>query len=281
MRSRSPSFVVTLAAGASLALLFGCRGRTDTDGLGSEAAALVADHDESEEVESEVEAGLEEPLSGAAASGVVDVASLAEAAAERARTGAAAFFQPAGCLVSTRAGNVVTHVFTGCTGPAGLVNFTGTVVATWSRTAAGVQVVHRATGFALNGARVDHEATLAYAVVNGVYTRTRTASSTGTTATGRPIVHQAEYTTTYDATTRCIRRDGASQTTIGALAFSRGVTGYERCGVGLGGCPTRGTITLVRPRLELVLSFPGGAAVDMTVNGRYFRRSLACNASAQ
>ncbi len=282
MRSTCSPFLALLASAASLAALGGCRGgdTTDTEGLSAEASALVADNDESDDVEAELEAGIEDPLNGATAGGDVEPSATADDAAERSRTNAGAFFQPAGCIKSTRAANVVTHVFTDCTGPSGLRSFNGTVVATWSRTGAGLEVAYKAAGFQINGATIDHTVTIGFSRAGGVATRTRKGSSTGTTAAGRPITHAADYVTTYDAATRCLRRDGSGQTTIGGASFSRAIAGYERCGIGVGGCPKSGSLTLSRPKVDVKLAFPGGPRVDITVNGRTVRRALLCNASA-
>lgn len=279
---RAPATLLAFAA-LSLALPVGCAGRnggTDTSGLDSESSALVDDNSETDDTEGDLEEGIEEPLSGATVGGEVELSAAdAETVAEKARTNPGVWFKPAGCIVSTRAANVVTHVFTNCTGPWGLASFNGTVVSTWTKIANGYQVVHATKGFAINGATIDHSATIQYTKASGVYTKTRKGASSGTTGKGRAITHSADYVTTWDPTSRCITRNGSSQTTIGAREFSRSIKGYERCGVGLGGCPKSGTVTLTRPRLEVGLSFPGGPEVDITVNGKKLRRSLFCSAS--
>jgi hypothetical protein len=259
------------------------RSGPDTEGLDAEAAALVSDNTDIDETEGDVEDGVEEPLSGAPAAegagGEVDLTADDAGLAEKARLNPGIFFQPAGCIVSTREANVVTHVFTDCTGPHGLVHFTGKVVSTWTHITNGAQVQHVAKGFQINGATVDHTVTIQYTKASGIYTKTRNGSSSGTTATGRAITHSANYVTVFDANTRCIQRDGSSETTVGARTVSRTIAGFERCGIGAMGCPKSGTITLARPRVNATLQFPGGAVVDITVNGRKFQRALTCNPS--
>lgn len=277
---RASLFVLSTLA---LVTVIGCGGRRsgpETEGLGSEASALVEDNTEVDETEGDLEDGVEEPLSGAPLGDEVDATLDADSLAEKARTNPGIFFKPAGCIESTRTGSVVTHVFKGCTGPHGLVSFNGTVTSTWTKIANGARVVHAAKGFAINGATVDHSVTIDYTKIDGVYTKTRKGSSTGTTAKGRPIAHTADYVTKFDANTKCIKRDGSSQTTIGARSYSRSIKGYERCGIGSFGCPNSGTITLDTPRLDVSLAFPGGAVVDITVNGKSYRRGLLCSASA-
>jgi len=280
---RTSASLLALAA-LTLALPVGCAGRnsgSDTSGLDSESSALVDDNAETDDTEGDVEEGIEEPLSGATVGGEVEVAAAdAETIAEKARTNPGVWFKPAGCIVSTRAANVVTHVFTNCTGPWGMASFNGTVISTWTKIANGVQVQHVAKGFKVNGATVDHTVTIQYTKVAGVYTKTRKGASSGTTAKGRAITHNADYVTTFDPGSKCITRNGSSSTTIGAREYSRSIKGYERCGIGLGGCPKSGTVTLSRPKVQVELSFPGGQEVDITVNGKKFRRALFCNASA-
>jgi hypothetical protein len=244
--------------------------------LDRETAALVIDNDLTEEAEQDLEGSIEQPLSGATSEdGTVDTTSDSRAA-EAAVANPGTYFKPAGCLQSTRAANVVTHVFDDCTGPYGRVHMTGTVTSTWTKVASGVQVVHAAQGFHVNGAIIDHTVTITYAVQNGVYTWRRLGTTSGATAGGLPISHSADYTTTWEPQSRCVTRDGRSQTTLESREFSRRIDGYERCGVGLLGCPNAGTYTLDRARLHLELHFGGGRSYDLVVNGHTLTdRSIA------
>ncbi|MBK7397943.1 MAG: hypothetical protein IPJ34_17005 [Myxococcales bacterium] len=267
------SFLPLVAIGL---LAVGCAGKDASSTLSAEGQALVEDDAEASSSESDLESGLEEPLSGAAEGGEVDLTATADTVAESGRKNPGIFFQPAGCIVSTRAANVVTHVFTSCTGPYGMTTFNGTVTSTWSKIDSGVQVAHSTKGFQINGATVDHDVTIKYTKVGGVYTRTRSGKSSGKTAKGRTIAHDADYVTVYDATSRCIKRDGSSSTTIGGAAFSRSIKGYERCGIGRLGCPKGGTFTLTRPKLSLVIQFLGGTRYDVVFNGDTYERNLIC-----
>jgi hypothetical protein len=280
----SLSLVALSFLALSAAACAGKNGGTDTSGLDSESAALVSDNSEVDETEGTVEGGLEDTLSGATAlpsdGGEIDLSAAdVTLIAESARKNPGIFFEPAGCITSTREGNVVTHVFTGCTGPYGLTSFDGTVTSTWTKIAGGFQVVHATKGFHVDGAIVDHTVTITYTKASGIYTRTRKGSLTGTTAKGRAITHSADYVTTWDPGSRCITRNGSSETTIGLREMSRSITGYERCGVGLFGCPKSGTIELKRPRASVTLTFPGGPSVDIVVNGHELHRDLVCSAS--
>jgi hypothetical protein len=283
LRRSSLSLVALITvASASTTAATGCAGHdATTEGIDAASAALVVDSQDTDDHEQTTELGLEDPLSGAAtAGGEVDVTLDAPAAATAARTNPGVFFQPAGCLTSTIAGNVVTHVFTDCTGPYGLVHLSGTVTSTWSKIAGGVEVVHQTTGFHIDGATVDHTVTIDYTRAAGVYTKTRHGTSSGTTAKRRAIAHQADYVTTYDPSSRCLTRNGASQTTIGGLQLSRTIAGYVRCGIGLGGCPKGGKYVLKRiapAARSIELDFPGGAVVDIKIDGgAVIERPLLC-----
>ncbi len=259
----------------------GCASKNSGESLDAESAALVEDNAEVDDTESTLESGLEEPTSGAAALGAEIALDAADPviAATAAKANAGLFFKPAGCIQSTLAGAVVTHVFKDCTGPEGLVAFNGTVTSTWKKIPGGFEVTHEAKGFKANGASVDHTVTIDYTKTGGVYTKHRVGSTTGLTAKGKAITHSADYVTTYDPSTKCLTRNGSSTTTIGARNFSRSIDGYVRCGIGSFGCPNSGKFLLKTPKLSLELDFPGGPLVDVKLNGKSFERPLLCRAS--
>jgi hypothetical protein len=263
-------------------LLAGCGGGA---GLSASESALVNDSDQVDDTNDTVETGVEEPLSGAGADnpGAVDPATTQTQQDERLRTNPGVWFKPAGCIVTTITGNTATSVFTNCTGPAGHV-YNGTVVSTWTFGTGTLTVTHSATGFHIDKATLDHNATIVYTKNGTTYSRHRSGTTTGTTFAGSTINHTFDYTATYDASAKCITRDGSSSGTIGQRAFSRSISGYERCGIGEWGCPKSGTIKLSRtmpaPELTLTLDFPGGAKVDVTrPNGTESEYNLLCNAN--
>ena len=276
---------VTLLAIAAV----GCKkdDADDDESLGTSESLLIEDDSEASEADDELEAGIDEPLSGGSEA---DPGTLAEGtsdddALEKVRTNAGKFFQPAGCIVSTRTGNKIEHVFTKCTGPYGLKEFNGTITSTYVRADGKLTITHEATGFTINGASISGSRVVVYTKSGAVITKTRTGNWTGTTAKGKPISHQASFVTTYDAASKCATRDGSAQTTIGGRAFERVVTGYKRCGIGKGGCPDSGSIVLSRTKggetASVTLTFPGGAKVTVTrPNGRQITRPLLCNPRA-
>jgi hypothetical protein len=273
--------IVSAACGATV----DGTGSNDTGSLGSNESQLVEDDAEASSTDDDVEAGLDQPLSGATtadpetpASGATDDELL-----EKARTNPGLFFQPAGCIVSTRAANVITHVFTNCTGPYGLVQFNGTVTSTYVREPNKLTITHVADGFKINGATISGSRTIVYSLAGTVLSKTRTGDWSGTTAKGNPISHKASFVTTFDVAARCITRDGTAETTIGGRSYSRSIDGYKRCGIGRLGCPESGVVTLSRTKdgttLTLTIEFLGGRQYKVTrPNGTEVIRSLFCRA---
>lgn len=259
----------------------------DDASLGSAESQLVEDDTEASDLDDDLEIGLDEPLSGASEA---EPGSPADGASddevlEEVRSNAGRFFAPAGCVTSTRDGDRITHVFAGCTGPYGMTTFDGTVVSTYAREPGKLTVTHRTDGFEANGATIAGTRVVTYTRDGSTVTKSRTGSWTGTTAKGNPIGHDASFVTTYDASTKCLTRDGSAQTSIGARSFERTVDGYRRCGVGRGGCPESGTIVLSRTKdgasLSLTLAFPGGPRLRVTrPNGREVTRLLVCRPNA-
>jgi hypothetical protein len=283
---------VALVSTTLLALLaVGCRhdASEDTSEGGSIAtseAQLLEDDSEATSVDDDLESSVDEPLSGG---DVSDPGTPADGASddellEKVRTNAGKFFKPAGCLTSTRDGNKITHVFEGCTGPYGFRSFDGTVTATYAREPGKLTVTLDANGFKANGAQISGERVIVYERSGTVITKTRTGNWTGTSEKGKVMAHTASFKTTYDASTKCLTRDGTAQTTIGGRSHERVIDGYKRCGIGNLGCPESGTITLTRTKggesLSVVIELEGGVHYSVTrPNGKKVERTLICKAS--
>jgi hypothetical protein len=266
----------------ALFLAGGCGGV----GLSSSESALVSDSNEVDDSNDTIETGVEEPLSSAGADdpGAVDPTTTQAQLDVKLKANPGLWFKPAGCIVTTISGNTATSVFTNCTGPLGLHTFNGTVTSTWTFAPNMLTVTHSARGFQIDKATFDHDATIEYTKNGTVYSRHRSGNTSGTTLAGNALNHSFDYTASYDSAAKCITRDGSSNGSLGGLAFSRSIKGYERCGIGEWGCPKSGTITLSRtmpaPELSLSLDFPGGAKVDVTrPNGTTAEYNLICNAN--
>lgn len=268
----------------------GCAAKDDGDdaeGLGTSESRLVEDDSEAADQDESMESGIEEPLSGAEPT---DPGTPADGADDadvigKVKTNAGKWFKPAGCITTTVAANVATHVFAGCTGPYGLVDFSGTVTSTYVRASGSLTVTHEATGFKANGATLNGKRVVVYSKSGTTFTRKRTGTWTGTTKNGKAFTHDASFTATWDPATKCATRDGSATTTLARREHSRTVTAYKRCGIGSLGCPESGTIVLSRTKgdntASVTLEFLGGR--DFTVTGPKggkFNRTLACNANA-
>jgi len=268
----------------------GCASKSDgsDDGvLGTAESLLVEDNEEASDTDDTTEAGIEEPLSGAdpadpgtPADGADDAELLGKI-----KSNPGKWFQPAGCIKTTLAGNVATHVFTGCTGPSGLVDFNGTVTSTYVRGSGSLTITHTANGFKANGAALNGSRVVTYTKSGTVITKQRTGMWTGTTKKGKPFSHDADFTVTWDSATKCVTRDGSAQTSVANREFSRSITGYKRCGIGLLGCPQSGTIVLARTKgdntASLTIEFLGGRDYSLTgPKGNTISRKLICNPNA-
>lgn len=268
----------------------GCVAKNDGNDeglLGTNESQLVEDDSEAADQDESLESGVEEPLSGAdpadpgaPAEGADDADLLAKVKGNPGK-----WFKPAGCITTTLAANVATHVFAGCTGPYGLVSFNGTVTSTYVRAGGTLTITHEATGFKANGAAVSGKRVVVYSKNGTVVTKHRTGEWTGTTKNGKPFTHDADFTSTWDSATKCVTRDGSAQTTVASREHSRSITGYKRCGIGSLGCPESGTIVLERTKggntASVTLKFLGGRDYSVTgPKGGTVDRKLICNEGA-
>jgi hypothetical protein len=286
MKLSNVALVSTMAVLGLVAV--GCAAKTDTasDGnLATDEALLVSDNSEAQDTDDTMESGVEEPLSGAdptdpgtPADGADDATLLAKI-----KTNPGKWFKPAGCITTTLAGNVATHVFNSCSGPYGLANFTGTVTSTYVRGNGTLTITHEASGFKANGAEISGKRVVVYTRNGAVVTKHRTGDWTGTTKNGKAFTHTADFTATWDSAAKCITRDGSAQTTIAAREFSHSITGYKRCGIGDLGCPESGTIVLERTKASgvsasVTIEFLGGREYTVTgPKGGKVTRALVCN----
>ena len=285
MKLANVALVSILAFGLAVV---GCKDDdSEEDSLGTTEAQLVEDDAEASETDDDLEAGLDEPLSGATDSDPGDPADgqTEDEVLEKVRLNPGNFFKPAGCIESTRDGNKVRHVFTACRGPYDMTEFNGTIDSTYTWAPGRLTVTHETSGFTANRVSITGSRVVEYTRTGSLVTKTRTGSWSGTTAKGKPISHDASFVTTYDIATRCITRDGSAQTTIASRSFERTIDDYERCGVGRLGCPKSGSVTLAATKgersLSLSLEFLGGAKYQVTrPSGRRFTGLLICRSNA-
>ncbi len=177
-----------------------------------------------------------------------------EAMAATALANSGAVLMPAGCAVGRVQGASVTWTLTSCTGPYGLVNANGTLVATYSaRTPTGFTV--RVTGdLTLNRARVQPDATAIVTVAGTSRTARVTVNGHGTGPRGVAYQNSGSYTATWDGS--CLGLDGSVTTSGGGASGTVTFANYRRC---RGRCPAAGG--------AVSLSGSGGASVRIAFSG--------------
>jgi hypothetical protein len=185
-------------------------------------------------------------------------------------------FTPAGCFTSTANGTSLTHTFNNCVSLVGLLAISGTVQSSWSQTDSSSTVHHEARGFKINGTTVDHDVHVTYTKSTSGFTLVRKAMLRGTTASLRSLEHSAEYTTTWDSTTKCSLRNGTSNSVLDGTGFRRDILNYERCSDRPLACPKSGTWTLQSPTVQVGIRFPGGPIMNLSINGQTQQKPLLC-----
>jgi hypothetical protein len=265
---------------AGALLLSSCGG-----GLTAAQQSLVDDSTNEGDASENVSSGLEDTLSGGTLADPYAIDPTEADPLARVRTNPGLFFKPAGCITTTITGMTATHVFSGCTGPWGLTTFDGTVTSTWSIGNGALTVHHQATNFKIDGATVNHDATVTYTRSGTTFSRTRMGTTSGTTAAGKAFQRSFDHSVTWDPSSRCITRDGTVDASFDGRAYTATISNYERCGVGSLGCPKSGTISLERstpaPAVSLTIDFLGGTNVEVKLpGGKTVDRTLVCVAGA-
>ena len=286
---------------ALLATVAGCASKSsdtasgDATDISTSENALSTDNDSSQEAEDGAEQA-EDGLSGAAPTDPgtpATAASLTDIDA-KIKTNPGLFFMPAGCIVSTRvAAGDWKHVFTNCTGPAGKRTYNGTIESVWSLPAGGgLQVVHTATNFVIAGpnvtATISGARTVTYTIAAPTITKHRVGTWTGTleknaTQASEAWTHNANFTSTWNETTKCYTRDGEVDNTVGTDSFGRTVTGYKVCGGSIFACPEAGQLEIDRKdgTVKITVTFLGDGNYDIEgAKAKKVERKLAlCSAS--
>jgi hypothetical protein len=202
-----------------------------------------------------------------------------EAAAGIAETRTALYFEPAGCLVTTREVATVTFDFQGCrTGAFGLSELTGQLVATYGLDTPGTIDVSVATvDFEIGRARVELQAQSFLTIAEDKRTLVWNGSYRAVRPLRPDIDHQTTYVATYDTSTQCLTLDGSATTLFDTgHGVETSITDYLRCGP-RGTCPLGGTLALTalpaRDR-SLTLHYNGDATAR--IQGRDSEVQLEC-----
>jgi hypothetical protein len=247
-----------------LALLCACGGAdtNSTDDTSSAYAAAVS-----------IDGAVGESGFAATLAGFVGAAATGDGAATSA-AGATQAFTPAGCATATSAGNVTTYTLTNCTGPYGLLKLNGTVTATFTPTAGGLQIGLASTGLKLSTATLSLAATIVMPAARTSAMVTSTTSAVS--AHGETATHAGSYTASW--TSSCLSLDGSFSTTIGPVSWTTAVSGFRQCS---NMCPDGGgtvVITGARGRSVTVSYTNGGTAEVTTSGGTRGMIVLACGA---
>lgn len=187
-------------------------------------------------------------------------------------------YLPRSCVEGKATGpNEGTYTFTSCTGPNGLLDVTGTVVARFSAQVGKAHLDLTYTDLKVNGASIDGSAT-ADIVASGV-NRTMTWGATldGTTRRGKSFGYQNHYTVSWTLGEACFSLDGTTEGQVRNRDIKTEVKGFKRC---RRGCPEPGgkiTVTNVAKNKVVTIDFDGTAKATFTApNGKQFPLPLAC-----
>jgi hypothetical protein len=171
--------------------------------------------------------------------------------------GAPQSFSPPGCVQTKVQGNVVTLLLSGCDGPLGLTQVSGTVKATFSPAMGGaVKIQLSGSSVSVGGSMISVDTQGTLTVGGDPSTRTFQASSTtsGSGPLGTSVFRSGNYTLGWQSGSSCGTIDGDS-TLSGSNAATSKTTNYTRC---RGMCPQSGTVIQTLSN--------GGTSVTLTYN---------------
>jgi hypothetical protein len=189
------------------------------------------------------------------------------------------FFQPAGCIQATQdtANQTVTYVFSGCTGPLGLVSLNGTIDASYQVAAGQLTIDFTATGFQINRATIDSWQATAVITTSGQQrTMTWNASLSGTTGRGRHFDRTNQKTVSWTVGVECVSASGQSSGDILGAHLQTTVVSWQRCAEA---CPQAGSEISVKNLDKgdtIDIKYDGGASAELTLDGKSMEIGLAC-----
>jgi len=195
-------------------------------------------------------------------------------------TGSAGYyFLPAGCLQVTTdtTKQTVAYVFSGCTGPLGLVELTGTVNVTWQQANGQLTLDFSSQGFHINRATIDSWQATAVITSNGNQRSLAwNGQLSGTTGRGRSFNRTNQKNIQWTVGVECVSVTGQSTGNILGADLQTTVTSWQRCA---DACPQAGSEIDVKNLDKgdtIDIAFQGGDRADLTLNGRSMEISLAC-----
>jgi hypothetical protein len=194
----------------------------------------------------------------------------------------ATFFRPTGCVTSTAdtASHSVTHVFTNCTGPFGLLHLNGTVkVEHATPSASELDLTLSASNFAVNKATLTSwQATAKItADASGGRAMTWDGNLQGTSGRGLQFSRKNHKQIQWTAKSGCVSVNGTSDGLFAAASLHTEVKTFSWC---TGGCPDASseiTVTDVDDGKSFDLKFGGGPSATFTgPDGTAKQLALAC-----
>jgi hypothetical protein len=264
--SSSVAVTTVLAVGFAFAstALTGCSGSGDDSTASTSPAALSSGSDVTDvesnalTIASSITGGQADGTSGltlasqTALNGGADGAtSPGEISAQALGDAARSYYQPAGCLVVTddTASSTATYVFSGCTGPHGLVTVDGTLTVAYSAPSStelkltfSIDQPFTITGAAGRKATIDAWAASADVTASGTNLDTRTLDwsgrLSGTTRRGTAFDHSSTWQLSWTIGGDCLGESGSSSGQAGALSVTTTVSDYQVCA---DTCPAAGS----------------------------------------
>jgi hypothetical protein len=197
-------------------------------------------------------------------------------------TDVGANFIPAGCLVDTvdTTAKTASYVFTGCTGPLGLVELNGTVHVTWTApdpSSGAVTLTYSATGFKINRATIDSwQATAVVTATGSARHLVWTAMLSGTTGRGRTFTRTNDKTIDWTVGQPCLTVSGESDGTILGVELQTTIVSFSQCSAE---CPASGseiTVKNVKNGDSIDITYEGGPDAVLTIDGKSTDIGLAC-----
>jgi hypothetical protein len=194
----------------------------------------------------------------------------------------ATFFKPAGCVASTvdSASKSVTHVFTNCTGPFGLLHLNGTVkVGHTSPSANELDLTLDASNFEINKSTLATWSATAKITAGAAGARSMAweANLQGTSARGRQFSRKSQKTIGWTAGAACVKIAGSSDGLFAAASIHTDVKSFSWCA---GACPDASseiTVTDVDDGKSFDLKFAGGPNATFTgPDGKAAAVTLSC-----
>ena len=191
-------------------------------------------------------------------------------AATAASSLAAAQWWPAGCATRAKDSSnpIVTVTLNNCSGPFGLLKWSGTLTVTFAKNTDGtLNVKASSTNMTANGSpasfSLDRNIT-----INGTSTTREVKGSanwTRTNAAGTLITHSNSWTAMVDSGTKCRTLNGTAATTIGTQIVASTAKDYKICRTsGVDGCPS-GTLSHISASGDVVsVTFDGTSNAIVT-----------------